>query len=57
MRVASTKEEERHFVPSERLAAFPSVSEGPWVSKRMEAKENRKNSWTALLTPRMLAQG
>src|SRR5262249_47676227 len=23
----------------------------------MEAKENRKNSWTALLTPRMLAQG
>ena len=31
--------------------------EGPWVSERAEAKENRKIPWYALLSRRMLAHG
>src|SRR5438874_4831791 len=37
--------------------SFPPVFEGPWVSERAEAKENRKIPWNALLSRRMLAQG
>ena len=34
---------------------FPQLREGPWVSERAEAKENRKIPWNALLSRRMLA--
>src|SRR5690349_4320580 len=35
----------------------PRFCEGPWVSERAEAKENRKIPWNALLSRRMLAHG
>jgi hypothetical protein len=37
--------------------SFSPVFEGPWVSERAKAKENRKIPWNALLSRRMLAQG
>ena len=39
------------------LRFFSPLFEGPWVSERAEAKENRKIPWNALLSRRMLAQG
>jgi hypothetical protein len=54
----SAEEEERAAVTSKFLAVLcPRIYEGPWVSERAEAKENRKIPWNALLSRRMLAYG
>src|SRR5260370_31289355 len=60
LRLISKFQLRRKSVPSftaNALRFFSPLFEGPWVSERAEAKENRKIPWNALLSRRMLAQG